>query len=152
MAALRLRQLPNPLKKGHVEVLRQLDKTCFPIDTPYSPTTEGTTWWLVYDEDKVPVAFAGVRYMPIDNYFYLCRAGVIPRARGKGLQRRLIRVRLAFAKKRGAAGVYTMTSVDNPASSNNLIRCGFELFIPSYEWGGTGMIYWWKDLKKLRKK
>ena len=64
------------------------------------------------------------------------RAGVRPDARGQGLQRRLIRARVAYAKREGFPEVWTYTSNYNVASSNNLIREGFTLWAPG-SWGGS---------------
>jgi GNAT superfamily N-acetyltransferase len=76
---------------------------------------------------------------------YLCRSGVIPKARGKGLQRKLISVRLRFARARCMTWAISDT-FHNPASANNLIRCGFSMYEPSQPWGAKGTLYWRRRL------
>lgn len=120
-----------------------LQKACLPGDDPYDPRTG--YWWLVYADD-VPIAFAGlVRSMRWIDTGYFCRAGVLPTYRGRGLQKKLIRARMAKAKKLGWNYVITDTT-DNPASSNSLISCGFKLYEPSKPWGFKHTLYWVRRL------
>ncbi len=125
------------------DTVAALDRACFPGDEPY-PTTDAR-WWLALDAGK-PLGFAGAKFWPPDRCVFLCRAGVIPEARGKGLQRRLIDVRLRWATSVKARGAYTYTTPDNLPSANSLIHCGFKLFEPSYAWAGSDVLYWWLAL------
>jgi GNAT superfamily N-acetyltransferase len=70
---------------------------------------------------------------------------VLPEFRGQGLQKRLIRIRLKTAKAIGMNWAVTDT-YDNPASGNNMIACGFKLFIPSDPWGVGRTLYWRKRI------
>ena len=126
------------------EQLIALHAECFPLDAE-PPWTRGD-WWICYDDDKRPIAFAGGYVHEPDRCYYLVRAGVSDAARGGGLQRRLIRARVRRAAKLGCKGVYTYTTLDNRHSSNNLIRCGFRLFRPARKWGGRHSLYWWRSL------
>lgn len=76
---------------------------------------------------------------------YFSSAGVLADHRGNGLQRRLIAVRLRYAKSIGAVEVVTDTR-DNPISANNLIACGFRCWTPLYPWSYTDAVYWKKYL------
>jgi GNAT superfamily N-acetyltransferase len=76
---------------------------------------------------------------------YMCRSGVAEDARGQGLQRRLLRVREAFARKNGARWLISDTT-DNTISANNLIAVGFRLFNPSVPWGLKHALYWCKRI------
>jgi GNAT superfamily N-acetyltransferase len=105
-------------------------------------------WWLAVDDNNKPIGFAGGHLYGPDNYYYFVRAGVAEVARGRGMQRRLIRARLRHAAKLGAAGCYTYTTLSNPASSRSLIRCGFVPFIPKRKWGGTHSIYWFRRIDR----
>jgi GNAT superfamily N-acetyltransferase len=78
---------------------------------------------------------------------YLCRAGVLESHRGRGLQKRLIRVRERKARKLGWTHVVTDT-YENPASANSLIKCGFRSYLPRNPWGAKGVAYWIKRLRK----
>ena len=97
---------------------------------------EHTAWWVVFDEDGAPVAYAGAMLWEPDDAVYLHRAGVLPRARGLGLQRRMIRVRERWGRANNARAAYTYTAATNTVSANNLIRCGYRLWTPSH-WGGS---------------
>lgn len=132
---IRIRGVTSAAKLADVVAL---EARCLPCDTPYP--LAGASWWLA-EEDGVPVGFAGAKLWPLDGHVYLARAGVVPSARGRGVQKRLIRARVAWAKKLGARGCYTYT-IDNPASANALISCGFRMFEPLYRWGGSTAVYW----------
>jgi GNAT superfamily N-acetyltransferase len=102
-------------------------------------------WWVAYDKD-LPVAFALL--MPSVQWSdtgYLSRSGVLSSYRGKGLQKRLVRVRERKAKKLGWKWLISDTNL-NPPSSNNLITCGYRIFQPSSPWGFETAIYWRKAL------
>jgi GNAT superfamily N-acetyltransferase len=123
------------------EEIAALQKACLPHDEPVD-TTEGD-WWLAFDGDA-PVAFACLKPSEgAPNTGYLARAGVLPSHRGMGLQKRLIRVRCAQARRYGWEWVRTDTRQNTP-SANNLIACGFRIFDPPAVWGVTDTIYWRK--------
>lgn len=131
----------------HARVLRQLQRAALPYDEPMS--TEEGSWWVTRVNDT-PVAFAGSkRSSRWSDTTYLCRAGVIPLFRGLGIQKTLIRVREAAARKAGRAWLITDT-LDNPASANNLIACGFRLYDPHVPWGAKGTLYWRKRITSER--
>lgn len=123
------------------EVLLELQRACLPADEPYD-TTRGW-WWLAYTPDEVPVGFAGLTETWADRRMgYLCRAGVIPAARGAGLQKRMIRARLRCARALGMTSLVTDTAAGNHASANSLIGCGFKIYEPATRWAAAGAIYW----------
>ena len=127
-------------------VLSALQLICLPYDKPY-PTNTGW-WWIATNNDCEPIGFAGVvPSMRWADTGYFCRAGVVPDARGKGLQKRLIRVRIRQAKVNGWRWLITDTN-ENPASSNSLINTGFKLFEPSNPWGADNTLYWRLKLKE----
>lgn len=131
-----------------VATLLQLQKKCLPYDTPYD-VSRGH-WWIAYD-GYLAVGFAGiVRSISWFDCGYLCRAGVLPEYRGKGLQKKLIRVREAKAKKLGWRWLITDTR-DNPASSNSLISTGFKLYNPTVPWGFKDALYWRKKLDAVQR-
>lgn len=116
-----------------------LHSECLPSDE-YPDFSLGW-WWLAYDENDNPVGFAGlypsVRWAQTG---YLCRAGVLESARGKGLQKALIKARIRHAKRLGYHWLLSDTR-RNPASSNALISCGFRLYEPSIPWGFRNSLY-----------
>lgn len=133
-----------------------LDDACFPAEEIDSfRDVKDVAWWVAVEDSKV-VGFAGARIWRWmgESALYLHRCGVSKSARGQGLQRRFIRARLAFGKREELDEAWTYTSYANTRSSNNLIRCGFELWIPSH-WGGrdplrlddNAFLYWKRPLK-----
>jgi GNAT superfamily N-acetyltransferase len=123
-----------------LDMVRALDLATFPNDERVA--TDSAAWWILTCEGK-PVGFAGARLA--NGMAYLCRAGVLPEHRGKGLQRRLIRARVRWAMASDAFACYTYTVTTNHRSANNLIRCGFLLYEPNARWAGESL-YFWKRL------
>jgi RimJ/RimL family protein N-acetyltransferase len=70
----------------------------------------------------------------------------VEEARGRGLQRRLIKARVDFAHKIGMQRLITYTHVSNVPSINNLIRSGFTLYDPPKGWAEDDFLYWEKEL------
>jgi len=132
------------IRKESVQTkLSVLQNKCLPFDTPYD--TNFGSWWIA-SQDGVDIGFAGlVRTVSWIDCGYLCRAGVVPTARGQGLQKKLIHVRLRQAKTLGWKWVITDTT-DNPASANSLIATGFKLFQPTKPWGFKNTLYWRRKL------
>jgi len=106
---------------------------------PVDAIKKGSIAWYVYKDGAV-VGYATAR--ELEGCLYLNSAGIIKEARGKGLQKRLIQCRVKYAKRRGLETVITYTSVDNAASINNLIACGFRAYTPAYAWAGAEWVYW----------
>lgn len=132
-------------KEAVVHCLMWLQRVVLPHDEPRE--IKGDEWWIAYQDDN-PVGFASLRILPTDDgavVGYLSRAGVLPKARGQGIQHRMIRARLKFAKEAGASAVITDTA-DNPASANSLIAAGFRMYHPSQRWALPNSTYWLKKL------
>lgn len=128
-----------------LEVLEFLQRTILPGDVP-ADTSKGYWWTANDDAEGMCVGFAGLyRSQRFTDVGYLCRAGVMPEYAGQGIQRRLIKVRVKKARALGFTELNTDTIPDNPRSSNNLIKCGFTLFLPEIDWA-PGSLYWRKKL------
>lgn len=124
-------------------IVRGLDRVCFAHDDAYP--TKGAKWWIAWDEDGEPIGYSGIKWLSEGSWF-LCRIGVLPHARGRGLAGRLMKVRLRYAKKEAPeAPILTYTMWFNLPSNNNLIRHGFKLYEPEETWGGPGALHWRKD-------
>lgn len=128
--------------------LAMADAKCFGSEVELEA---GATWWAAYpvlaNGTLGPLAaYAGARLVDEGTALYLCRAGVLPWARGQGLQRRLIQTRVRWGKAQGATRAITYTMPSNPASANSLIRCGFRAYSPARAWTGPGACYWLKAL------
>jgi N-acetylglutamate synthase-like GNAT family acetyltransferase len=130
-------------KQSVQDQLYALQKICLPYDEPVD--TNFGCWWVA-SENGVDIGFAGLtRTQSWSDCGYLCRAGVVPDARGKGLQKQFIRIRIRQAKTLGWKWLVTDTT-DNLASSNSLIACGFKMFKPTRPWGFKNTLYWRRKL------
>lgn len=124
--------------------VRALHKELFPADA--HPDYSAGDWWLLYVGAEL-AGFAGLHSsVQWGDAGYLVRSGVRGKFRGKGLQRRLIRLRERQARARGWKWAITST-YDNHASANNLIACGYRLYEPQRPWGAKGTLYWRRQLK-----
>lgn len=106
---------------------------------------EESVWWVGWTDQNTPVAYAGARYIPSAHAVFLSRAGVLHEARGQGLQRRMIALRLRWARTTAARYVITYTHPENIISSNNLIKQGFLMYTPEWAWAGREFLYWIRE-------
>lgn len=121
-----------------VEALHVL---CFPND---ESDLDGQLW-LLYDDDDNAVGFCSARELEHEpGVVFLSRAGVLPSAQGKGLQRRMINARLQWAREVGAKWAITYTAPKNYPSMVNLLKCGFKLY--EHDWAGAEMHYFRREL------
>lgn len=121
--------------------IRELHARVFPNDV--EPDWPDAQWWTA-ERGSQAIAFAGIQQSKRwRDAGYLVRAGVVPSARGQGLQRRLIRVREGYARRMGWRWIVTAT-LHNPASANSLIASGFRLYEPAHPWLADGALYWRK--------
>lgn len=123
--------------------LNLLDEHCFPADA----LAEKTGYWWISFQDGEPSGFAGLRRLPREPHIgYLCRVGVLEHCRGQGIQKDLIRVRLAYARRLGMTHVLTDTTADNLPSANSLMGMGFRLYAPAHPWAFESSLYWMREL------
>ena len=132
-STLRIRRALTDVELQHVA---DLDSVIFPDDSRVK--MDGAAWWLVWDGAE-PCGFAGASLN--QGWGFLRRAGLLRKAQGKGLQVRLIKVRVRWLKEMGQPWCITYTTGDNLRSANNLIKCGFRLYEPQEPWGGSGCLY-----------
>lgn len=131
-----------------LEILKKLDKKCFPWDDPYNfERPKNQVFWLVWEGEQ-PIAYGGMKpWRGKPHVYFLSRVGVLHEFRGKGIQKKLIRKRVQYLRQNGFSRCITYTAVDNYPSSNSLIREGFR----TYYWGemedSKKNIIWWE--KKL---
>lgn len=141
---LTIRPIRGPKQRAK---LRELQLLCLPADKP-AEVEKGGCAFAAYDGTTM-VAFAMAR--PSQGYqktIYLCRAGVHPDYRGRGLQRELIRLREAWAKSRGFKHVITDTTNDNAPSMRSLIAEGYRPYWPQMfkPWAFKHSVYWRKEI------
>jgi GNAT superfamily N-acetyltransferase len=80
-----------------------------------------------------------------ENAVFLERAGVLPIAKGLGLQRRMVRVRERWAQEVGASCCLTYAIYSNYPSIINLLRCGYRFYRPQTKWGADRSHYFRRD-------
>jgi GNAT superfamily N-acetyltransferase len=129
------------------QAIRFLQKECLPLDTVLSP--KNGWWWMAYCDGRLAGFAAMLQSSKIPEAVYLARAGTLEAFRGRGLQKKLIRERLKFAKDLGLTQAITDTT-DNVASANALIATGFRMFEPDDPWGLSNTLYWRKSLAVQR--
>jgi GNAT superfamily N-acetyltransferase len=106
---------------------------------------ENGYWWLAY-QGSIPVAFAGMTIARGSNDTgYFKRAGVMAGHRGRGLQFRLMRVRITKARKLGLRYLVSECT-GTPYSANNFIKARFKIYQPAHPWAFKESIYWIKEL------
>lgn len=101
-------------------------------------------WWAIVVRKKL-IAYCGCLYK--DGICIFVRVWVHKDYRGKGLQRRMIKARVAAARKRKCKKAITYTKMWNYPSANNLIKEQFLIYRPEYAYGGDEMLYFYKKLK-----
>jgi GNAT superfamily N-acetyltransferase len=117
-----------------VEEAREIHALAFPDDFWVG---DDHTYWVATD-NKGTVGFCSIREVTEGNWF-LSRAAVAKRVAGRGLQRRMIKLRVKFAIERGANRVYTYTILKGYESMVNLLRCNFRFYESS--WQGPNVHY-----------
>lgn len=125
--------------------LMSLDSHCFPGDEPQDFTAG--EWWLCYHRGQA-VGFCGMRpaYSWTKTGFFL-RCGVHENHRGQGLQKRMIRVRVARARVLAWRYVITYT-LDNPPSANSLMSQGFRAYWPREPYiDHAAVTYWRREIR-----
>ena len=125
------------------EAIRLMHIECFGYGWgDVSENASGSIYWVAYcgrEAAGFAVLSPSARW---DKTGYLSRAGVLPKFRGRGLQKKLVRVRLRATKWLGWGWVVTDTLSDNPHSMKNLIDCGFRPYEPVIVWGHSSSVYW----------
>lgn len=94
-------------------------------------------YWRLTD-GKQDMGLMSAVYRPEKGYVYLSYAIIHPWCPRAGLQRRLIRYRLQWAKRQGAVYAVTYTLLHNYPSIANLLKCGFRFAREPRDWAGVG--------------
>lgn len=103
-------------------------------------------WWVIIDKKEI-IAYCGhsfIQFSTLNHYIYFNRAWVRKDYRGKGIQKRLIKIRMKSAKKITHV-ILTYTMIDNYASINSLISCGFKIYEPEYKYISGNVLYFRYD-------
>lgn len=126
------------------KLIPDADRLCFPADEAVE-LLHDDVWWVAREKNDL-AAYSGLRLMGEDNSIgYLHRQGVMPTYRGRGLQRQLTRTAIEWGRKNGLTRIVTYTNRFNLISTNNLLACGFRLYLPDFLWEQTCFLYLRKD-------
>jgi GNAT superfamily N-acetyltransferase len=125
------------ITKDELYLVEGLDILCFGDSEDQASKEEylRSIWWIAFD-GETPMAYTGA-FVDENRYMALQRSGVLPAYRGKGLQKKLIRTRLTYAKRHKITTVYTYASSDNHASVNSLFSQGFKSYTPVWAYAGV---------------
>ena len=104
------------------------------------------TFWIAYAPSGEVCGFCSAVQVDAEHSVFLSSAVVFPAHRGKGLQRRMIRHRIAWAKRNGATTVVTYTVPHNWRSINSILRLSFQYYEPAWAWAGRGAWYFFRPL------
>ena len=127
-----------------MELLDELHAQSFPGEKRDFTNDDG--WVVLGNRDEV-IGFCSVRVIDKSEAF-LSRSGSFKP--GLGIQRSTIRHRLKWIKRRGIRYAVTYAHPANYRSVANLIRSGFHLYSPAWQYAGKGYLYFIKDLHKPR--
>ena len=114
-----------------------------------SPDASNDFWWIAFDREGI-AGFCCVTVYDHDDgskTAFLSLAGVLHQSRGQGLQRKMVKKREALAKEHGCYRIISYCSRDNIISANNLIKAGYLLYTPEYDWGIENAFYFQKMLE-----
>lgn len=126
---------------GDLDLIAALEKGNSERTDEWHPI-DASAWWVARDGRGRVLGYASARYGYPPRTGTLAWARVLPAARGHGVQRRLIRARLAWLRKRGCTVALTYTAAWNAASMDNLIACGFR----PYFGGKDEWVRWRREL------
>lgn len=116
----------------------------YPEQWTAQPRFNDGVWWVAMRGTDA-AGFSGV--IPsslIPGALYIKATGVLEKYRGHGLQKRMYRAHIAWARQRGYTQIVTETIHDNAASGNSLISCGFRMFNPETPWGDREHAVFWR--------
>lgn len=134
----------NIKKTNDIFLILAMNNTIFPGDD--LDVRQGLYCWIANcNTSGKPIGFCTLTDIG-HKIGFLSRAGVIRDYRGHNLQRRFIRIRERFAKKLGLEKVITYVHNKNYSSLANLIKCGYIIYEPEYDYAGKEFIYLMKVL------
>ena len=119
------------------ELIEELHREIFPKDD--MPSWNGNVFWVATCENHYAGYCSARRIDPWTVFFSM--AGVLPGYRGRGIHRRMVDVRLRWARSWRCEYAITYALPGNWSSVASLIRQGFEVYEPKYAWVGDNVVY-----------
>ena len=125
----------------------ELDEMLFPESYRETPQMGNVYWLALTSPESLVVGYAAARQLrqwsedvEWERSCFLTRVGVLPSARGQGLQKRFVRARLRWAREEGYSRAVTYVSPwASVWSIRTLVRCGFLPYEPKWHWAGSVM-------------
>lgn len=122
-------------KTKNRKIIQKLNTRIFPTD-PLELKYNSVCWLAHLNE--MPVGFATLCPLTYEkDVVFFSRAGILPIARGQGIHKRLIKIRIQHCKKNNIKQAITYTLDGNYSSANNLTACGFKLYEPQNRWADS---------------
>lgn len=107
--------------------IQELDKKIFTDEYINTQSDSLATWWFLLVNGEIAGYFS---ILPRPPGGYLSRSGLLPKFRGRGLQKTMIKARVNYAKKQNWSWVVTDTHKENFASIKSLKDTGFVQYKP----------------------
>ena len=133
-----------------IDAIEEADRVCFPHDAPYPVEWSKNVSWVAYETNPVTKAEELAGYLsahPIRRgVLFFSRVGVLPWARGYGLQRKLMAALEKHARAEGYRELVTYTVGRNGYSTANILAWGYRTYEPRKSWVGYEVVHLKKRL------
>ena len=125
--------------KEDIEAIETADRICFPYDAPYLFGWEKNVSWvsLIGDELRGYLSAHPLR----NGVWFFSRVGVMPGARGEGLQRKLMATMEKHGRKSGWHSIVTYTAGINGYSTRNILAAGYRTYEPKRSYVGWEVVH-----------
>jgi RimJ/RimL family protein N-acetyltransferase len=114
----------------------------FPEDPLENPEER---FWFLAKIGRDVVGWCGMT-IRVNGEAEIYRTGVLPEFQSRGIKRKMVAVMERHAKRLGCTVMKSYCSTDNVPSANSLIRSGYRIYWPMWEYTGGPWIYWKKQL------
>ncbi|MBU6408049.1 MAG: GNAT family N-acetyltransferase [Alphaproteobacteria bacterium] len=128
-----------------VDALEAMDRVCFPGDHPYGLWTwDRGVCWIAHHAGEA-IGYSAAHPMKRGIWFF-SRVGVMPAARGWGLQRKFLATLERHGRREGWREIVTYTVPLNGWSTRNILAAGYRTYEPKKSYVGYQVIHMRKKL------
>lgn len=128
--------------EADIETIEEMDRVCFPFDAPYYFQWKENVSWISMESDQPstePRANGYLTAHPLKRgVFFFSRVGVMPSARGAGLQRRLMACMERHGRRKSWREIVTYTAGHNGFSTRNILAAGYRTYEPKKDQAYVG--------------
>lgn len=128
-----------------IESIEAADRVCFPGDKPYFFTWDKNVSWVSIEGEELQ-GYLSAHPLRHGVWFF-SRVGVVPAARGLGLQRKLMAVMERHGRREGWREIVTYTVGRNGFSTANILAAGFRTYEPRKSYVGWECVHMRKRLQ-----